>query len=212
MLKLTQFTFNAFSENSFVLSDDSNECIIIDPGCSNTSEEKELLQFIEDQDLTPVMLVNTHCHIDHVLGNRFIAEKFKLKLCAHKGEEPVLAMGPTVSNMYGIPYKTSPEIEVYLEEGNKLRFGNSEAAIIFTPGHSPASLSFYFEKEKILIAGDVLFQGSIGRTDLPGGDYNTLIASIREKLLPLGDDVQVYPGHGPSTNIGFERMHNPFLN
>jgi len=210
-MEISIFTFNSFQENSYILHDDSGECIIIDPGCSNSQEENTLSEYITSRDLKPVQLINTHCHIDHVLGNKFIFENYGLKLYAHKGEIPVLEANVMVANMYGISYTTSPPISHYLDEGDLIEFGNTKLEILYTPGHSPASLSFFHRESLQLIAGDVLFQRSIGRTDLPGGDYDTLIKSIKEKLYPLGDDVIVYPGHGPSTSIIDEKIHNPFL-
>jgi len=212
MLDIQSFTFNAFQENTYIIYDkDSKECFIVDPGCSRPAEEQELIGFIEEQGLIPKRLINTHCHIDHVLGNLFISEKYGLELEAHKLEIPVLASGVQVSNMYGIPYKPSPAISKFLEEGEELSLGNVKIDILLTPGHSPGSLSFYCKESNFILSGDVLFLNSIGRTDLPGGDYKTLIGSIAAKLLPLPNDVEVYSGHGPSTTIGHERATNPFL-
>lgn len=210
-MKVKMFTFNAFQENTYVLYDETNECIIIDPGCSNRNEEDALVQFISENHLKPVKLVNTHCHIDHVLGNRFVADTYNLPLTSHPGEAETLFMQDHISGMYGMAYNKSPEITEFLEEGDTLAFGNTEMSVLFTPGHSPASISFYNKDTHDLIAGDVLFQGSIGRTDLPGGDYDTLISHIQNKFMMLPDDVIVYSGHGPSTTIGRERMSNPFL-
>jgi len=210
-MKIQSFTFNSFQENTYILHDESKQCIIFDPGCSNATENKELVDFINASNLTPVRLINTHCHIDHILGNKFISETYGLPLEAHEGEVAVLKSGVSISQMYGIPYTESPPISKYIESGDIIKFGNSQLETYFTPGHSPASLSFFNREHKILIAGDVLFYGSIGRTDLPGGDYNTLIKSIKEQLFPLGDDVTVYAGHGPSTSIAFEKTNNPFL-
>ena len=210
-MEVAVFTFNEFSENTYILYDETKACIIVDPGC-NTKEEQDLMvDFIESNGLKPVKLVNTHCHIDHILGNSFVSEKYNLPLIAHRGEIPVLSAGKMTSDMYAIKYDPSPEISVFLEEGEKLTFGETELIVLFTPGHSPASLSFFHSESNQLIAGDVLFDGSIGRTDLPGGDFDTLIANIKNKLFPLGDDVVVYPGHGPSTTIGKEKKFNPFL-
>ena len=205
------FTFNPFSENTYILYDDSKECVIIDPGCSNNGEQKQLTDFIESNSLKPVKLVNTHCHIDHVLGNKFVSEKYNLPLVSHKGEEVVLAMQPQISTMYGIAYDPSPEITQFLEDGDTLKFGNTTLKVLFTPGHSPASISFYNEENSIVIGGDVLFQGSIGRTDLPGGNFDTLAKSIRQKFYVLPDDVTVYSGHGSSTTIGEEKRTNPYV-
>ena len=211
MIRIQTFSFNVFQENTYLLYDDSKACAVIDPGCSNDEERDVLFSFIEENQLTPQYLINTHCHIDHVLGNKVVAEKFGLELYAHQGEVSVLASCDMVSNMYGIPYDTSPPISKFIEDGDIIQFGNQEWKALLTPGHSPASLSFYNEKAAALIAGDVLFYGSIGRSDLPGGNYDTLINSVKEKFFTLPDEVTVYPGHGPSTTIGHEKRTNPFF-
>ena len=167
---------------------------------------------IESLNLRPVRLINTHCHLDHVFGNKFVAEKYQLGLEIHELEATVLAAVPQVCMMYGLPVPDeSPAASVFLKPGEKVEFGNTSLDILFTPGHSPGSISFYSSADKFVIAGDVLFYGSIGRTDLPGGDHATLISAIKKELLPLGDDITVYPGHGPSTQMGYERKSNPFL-
>lgn len=205
------FTFNGFQENTYILYDESKECVIVDPGCNSKSEQNTLSEFISGNQLKVTRLLNTHCHIDHVLGNKFVADKFNLKLEAHQGEKPVLESCKMVAQMYGIPYDPSPEIDLFIDEGDVIKFGNTSMEIFFTPGHSPASISFYNREHNILIAGDVLFQRSIGRTDLPGGSMDTLLESIRTKFWVLPDDTIVYPGHGPSTTIGEEKRLNPFL-
>ncbi|MEM1123582.1 MAG: MBL fold metallo-hydrolase, partial [Bacteroidota bacterium] len=178
---------------------------------SNTAEKQELVRYIEQNGLKPVRLINTHCHLDHIFGNGFIAEKYNLSLEIHKGEIPVLKHAPKSAAMYGVAIEPSPEPTEFIEEGDIIRFGNAELEAILTPGHSPASLSFYCKADNFVIAGDVLFHGSIGRTDLPGGDFDTLINSIKTKLLILPDETKVYPGHMQATTIGFEKEHNPFL-
>lgn len=210
-MNISTFVFNAFMENTYILSDASKQCVIIDPGCSTLQEQKTLTDFITQNGLTPTHLVNTHCHIDHVLGNRFVSDTYGLELSAHEGEKVVLDMQPQVAAMYGISYDPSPEIIHYLKEGEELVFGETSLSILFTPGHSPASISLYHKESAQLIAGDVLFQGSIGRTDLPGGNYDTLIQSIRENIFTLPDDVTVYSGHGNSTYVGVEKRTNPFF-
>lgn len=210
-MNVASFVFNAFQENTYVLYDDTLEAIIIDPGCNNLEEQEELVTFIEAKGLKPVQLINTHCHIDHVLGNKFVADKWGLELLAHEGEKIMLDNQPQVAMMYGISYVPSPEIAKFISEKDKIHFGSTTLDIYYTPGHSPASISFFHEPTRQLIAGDVLFDGSIGRTDLPGGDYDTLITSIKTQFYPLGDDVVVYCGHGPSTTIGKEKRTNPFL-
>jgi len=210
-MNVASFVFSPWSENTYVLYDDSKECCIIDPGCNSDEERQQLVDFIETNDLTPVKLVNTHCHIDHVLGNKFVSEKWNLPLVAHRGEEVVLAYMVQMAQNYGTPYDKSPDITEFLEEGDYLSFGNTQLEVYLTPGHSPASISFFHRETKQLIAGDVLFKGSIGRTDLPGGNLQTLLSSIKDKFYPLGDEVIVYNGHGPTTTIGDERRSNPFL-
>lgn len=205
------FTFNPFSENTYVLYDDTKECVIIDPGCMNSAEEKQLVSFIEENKLKPVKLLNTHGHIDHVLGNRFVAEKYNLVLETHQTEEANIISTDSYASMYGMPAPRSPKPGKYLSEGDTVTFGNTKLEVLFTPGHSAGHIVFYNRDKKIIIGGDVLFRESIGRTDLPGGDYNTLIKSIKEKLFVLDEDIKVYPGHGPYTTIGHEKEHNPFL-
>lgn len=205
------FTFNPFSENTYLLYDDTKQCVIVDPGCSNAAERQTLTDYINSTGLTPVVLFNTHCHIDHVLGNEYVSKKYNLPLTSHRGELEVLAMQPMVASMYGISYIPSPEITVFLDEGDQLTFGNTSLDVLYTPGHSPASISLYHTDTETLISGDVLFQESIGRTDLPGGDMDTLLSMIRTKFFILPDATKVYPGHGPQTTIGHEKAHNPFL-
>src|SRR5688572_5657354 len=210
-LKVHLITFNPFEENTYLISSDQDECIIIDPGCYDTAEQNELARIIISMHLKPVRLINTHCHIDHILGNAFVSKTYNLKLEIHEGELPVLNAGPAVAGMYGIPYQASPAPGHFIKEGDEIKLGDRGLKVLFTPGHSPASICFYNEADKWLIGGDVLFYESIGRTDLPGGDYDTLIDSIRTQLFTLPDDTVVFPGHGPQTTIGYEKMFNPFL-
>ena len=212
MTLVAKLTVNPFQENTYIVYDDTKECVIFDPGMYTSEERKQLSDFIKKHELKPVRLINTHCHIDHVFGNNYVHKKYNLPLEIHEGELPVLQAVPQVCMMYGIPYSDpSPMPEKYIKEGDIITFGDSELKAIFTPGHSPASLSFYCKKSEFLIAGDVLFYESIGRTDLPGGDMATLLGSIKDKIFPLGDEVTAYPGHGPETKVGHERKNNPFL-
>jgi len=211
MTTIKYFTFNPFQENTYIISNQNKECFIIDPGCSNAQENSVLANYISENGLKPIMLLNTHCHIDHIMGNKFVADTYGLKLHAHQQEIPVLERGDDISQMYGVPYITSPNIDTFLNEKNILNLGDVIFSIIHAPGHSPGSICFYNEAEKYLIGGDVLFYNSIGRTDLPLGDHTTLINSIKQKLFLLPDDVTVYSGHGQKTNIGFEKKTNPFL-
>lgn len=210
MLNVKSFTFNPFQENTYVLSDETKECVIIDPGCYEKSEERELTDYLEENNLTVKLLLNTHCHIDHVLGNYFVRSKFNVELSVHPLEEPVLKAVQTYAPNYGFARYSNTSPDSFLREGEKVIFGDQELEIIFAPGHSPGHVCFYSIPERILVGGDVLFKNSIGRTDLPGGDHDTLIESIHEKLFILPDDVTVYCGHGPETTIGDEKKTNPF--
>jgi glyoxylase-like metal-dependent hydrolase (beta-lactamase superfamily II) len=211
MISIQSFTFNPIQENMYILSDETKECVIIDPGCYDDEERSMLADFIEKNGLKPVHLLNTHCHLDHIFGNGFVARKYGLKLEMNKHDQRILDAFAMTCDLYGMSCDPSPQPEVFLEEGDIVKFGNSQLEILFTPGHSPGSITFYNREEKFMIAGDVLFYGSIGRTDLPGGHFQTLIDNIKNKLFPLGDDFKVYSGHGQPTNIGFERKNNPFL-
>jgi hydroxyacylglutathione hydrolase len=211
MMKIKQFTFNPFFENTYLLYDETNECVIIDPGCSQIEEYNELKKFIEKEGLTPVRLLNTHSHIDHIFGNRFVADTYKLELEAHEKESDHIKNADSYAGMFGMPSPNTPAISKYINEGDAIVFGNTNLEVLFTPGHSPGHVVFYNPQQKVIIGGDVLFRESIGRTDLPGGDYNTLIQSIKNKLFVLEDDITVYPGHGMPTTIGYEKRYNPFL-
>ena len=212
MINIKSFVCNPYQENTYLLYDDSLECVIIDPGMYNGDEQNAVLKFIAEKKLKPVLLLNTHCHIDHVLGNKFIYDTYGILPQFHKGEEAVLNAVVAYAPQMGINYEVSPLPVTYLPENGSISFGNSQLELIFSPGHSPAHLCFYNKEEKILIGGDVLFYRSIGRTDLPGGNHDQLISNIREKIFTLPDDCKVYPGHGPATSIDFEKENNPFLN
>lgn len=211
MFTLKQFTFSPVQENTYVLSNDALECCIIDPGCYSYNERKQLKDYIQDHGLAPKYLLNTHCHLDHIFGNRFIQQTYGLRLHLHAKEEQVLAMGPTFGESWGLPFENYDGEFVFLTEKDVIELGPDKLSILETPGHSPGSISFYCKEQGFIISGDVLFDGSIGRTDLPGGDFDTLIRSIESKLWPLPDEVIVYSGHGPSTTIGKEKRTNPFL-
>lgn len=210
-MKVAAFTFNEFSENTYVLYDESRECAIVDPGCHKASEQEQLSSFIESNGLKPVLLLNTHCHIDHVLGNPFVAGRYRLPLHLHRDELQTYSDTGRWAQLFGMVTEEIPSDLVYINEGSELQFGNTKLRVLLTPGHSIASLSFYDEAGGQLISGDVLFYESIGRTDLPGGDLQTLISSIRNKLFTLPDHTVVYSGHGPATTIGHEKEFNPFL-
>jgi hydroxyacylglutathione hydrolase len=211
MISIKQFTFNPVRENTYILFDETAECVIIDPGMYDAEEQNEVVSFIRENGLKPVLLLNTHCHYDHVFGNKFVFDQWGLKPQFHKGELYILQAIPGYVPQMGLHYELSPEPEVFLEESGKVTFGNSQLELIFAPGHSPAHLCFYAAADNFLIGGDVLFYYSIGRTDLPGGNHLQLINSIKNNLFILPDDCKVYPGHGQPTTIGFEKQHNPYL-
>ena len=210
-LKIQVFTFNPFQENSYIISSTNGECIIIDPGCFDQQERQVLTNYIAENQLKPVRLINTHCHIDHVLGNAFVSKTYSLGLEIHKGEVVVLEAQENTASMYAVPYEPSPSASSFLEEGDIVELDGHKMKVLFTPGHSPASICLYCASEGWVIGGDVLFYESIGRTDLPGGDHQTLLESIREQLFVLPDETIVYPGHMQSTKVGYEKMFNPFL-
>ena len=211
MITIYSFVFNPFYENTYVIHDQSAECIIVDPGCSTPEEENALAAYIRSTDLKPVRMILTHCHIDHVLGARFVADTYGLKPEFHRNEQVIMNNLSAVAQMYGIPLVAPPAHEKFIETGEVIHFGVSEFDTLFTPGHSPGSISLYNAHEQICISGDVLFNGSIGRTDLPGSSHMTLMQSIEQQLMTLPDEVVVYSGHGEPTTIGFERKYNPFL-
>jgi glyoxylase-like metal-dependent hydrolase (beta-lactamase superfamily II) len=211
MANVQSFTNNPYQENTYILYDESGECAIIDPGMETAAEQNAVVNFIRDNHLKPVLLLNTHCHIDHVLGNKFIFDQYGLKPKFHAGELPLLEAVVAYAPAMGIRYEASPLPDEYLPETGTIKFGNTELGLIFAPGHSPAHLCFYDKNANLLIGGDVLFRNSIGRTDLPGGSFTQLVDNIEQKLFTLPDDCTVYPGHGPETTIGFEKQTNPFL-
>jgi len=212
MIKLKSFVFNPFQVNSFVLFDDSRECLIIDASCYYEQEFQTLFEFIAQNSLNLVAVLNTHGHVDHLTGAKRICDKYSIGLIMHQSDEFLLDNAVEHGRTFGFKIEAPPKPSSYLKDNETFHFGNSEITTFHTPGHSPGSLVFYAKEAKFLIAGDVLFAGSIGRTDLPGGDYNQLIESINSKLMILPSDTRVFPGHGDETTIGAEREHNPFLN
>ena len=211
MINVKAFTFNPVEENTYVLYNEKRQCCIIDPGCYYPEEREELKTFIEKTGLAPAMLLNTHCHLDHVFGNKFIHDTWGLTLHIHENEKKVLEFAPTSGEKWQLPFDNYDGELVFIKEGEKIKLGDDEIEIRFTPGHSPGSVCFYHEPGGFVIGGDVLFNGSIGRTDLPGGDFDTLINSIKSQLFTLPDETKVYSGHGAVTSVGFEKMNNPFV-
>ncbi|HTF17898.1 MAG TPA: MBL fold metallo-hydrolase [Chryseolinea sp.] len=211
MLQIASMTFNPFQENTYVLYDESGTCVVVDPGCYEPDEQLELKAFISGNNLRVVQLINTHCHIDHVLGNEFVKQTYNVGLFIHRLDEPVLRAVSAYAPNYGFNQYQPAAVDGFLEEGGEITVGKTKLAVLFVPGHAPGHIAFYSANDKALISGDVLFYNSIGRTDLPGGHPDTLEKSIREKLFTLPDDTAVYPGHGPKTSIGFEKRTNPFV-
>jgi len=211
MLTVKPFSFNPVEENTYVLYNEKNVCCIIDPGCYFENERVQLKTFIERTGLQPTLLLNTHCHLDHVFGNKFVHDEWGLTLHIHQKEKKMLDLAPTSGELYQLPFENYNGELIYIKEGEKIRLGEDELEIRFTPGHSPGSICFYSEAGSFVIAGDVLFNGSIGRTDLPGGNFDELMNSIQTQLFTLPDETRVYPGHGPMTTVGFEKMNNPFV-
>lgn len=211
MLSVQSFTFNPFQENTYILYNEFKECIIIDPGMYNAQEEIMFSDYIAANQLTPKLLLNTHCHIDHILGNYFCFQKYNLITHCHADEMQVLAMAQATANVYELRYAESPTPVKWIADNEKIKFGNDTLHALFTPGHSPGSLSFYSEENNFVISGDVLFYQSIGRSDLPGGNFATLIQSIKTRLYALPEETKVYSGHGPATIIGHEKVYNPYV-
>lgn len=211
MLVVKSFTFSPVQENTYVLYNEQKQCCIIDPGCYFPAERDELKTGIEKAGLTPVLLLNTHCHLDHVFGNKYVHDTWGLDLHIHEKEKPVLDFAPLSGERWQLPFDNYNGPLVYLKEGNFIKIGEDALEIRFTPGHSPGSITFYSAENGFVISGDVLFNRSVGRTDLPGGNTETLLESIRTQLFTLPDETKVYSGHGPVTTVGYEREHNPYL-
>ncbi len=211
MLHIKSFTFNPFQENTYLLYNDQKEVWIIDPGNQSPVEDQQLLNYIEDNNLRPTRIINTHAHLDHIFGNQSLVEAFGIPVYMHPEEVEMYNAAPQVAQMYGLPPFKIPEVTHFIDVDKEMSLGEINFRVLFTPGHSPAEVSLYHSDSDTLIAGDVLFRDSIGRTDLPGGDHETLLHSIREQFWPLPDATRVYSGHGPETTIGYEKKNNPFL-
>lgn len=211
MTQIKIFHFNDLEVNTFVLWDETKECVIIDAGCATERECQTLADFISENGLKPLYLLSTHYHIDHILGNKFVSETYQIPVTAHAAGAIFWKHGDLFASSFGVDKKTLIAPEKFVKEGDLITFGNSRLKTLYTPGHADGSICFYNEEDDYVIVGDVLFYGSIGRTDLPSGDYETIKKSIYEKLFTLPDDTVVYPGHGPKTTIAFEKTNNPFL-
>ncbi len=211
MLYVKVFTFNPIQENTYIVYNTKGNAIIIDPGCFFDEERMILKKFIDENKLTPVQLLNTHCHLDHVFGNKFIYDTYGLELYIHPKEQLLLNYAPISGDQYGLSFENYTGKLHFIEEGDSIILDDEVLEVLFTPGHSPGHLSFYNKNQHFAIVGDVLFYESIGRTDLPDGDYDTLINSIEQKLYTLPSDTVIYNGHGQSTTIKHEKKHNPFI-
>ncbi len=211
MIAVQQLTFSPIQENTYVLYNESGEAFIIDPGMYFPAEKQALKEYLDSNELRLTKLLQTHCHLDHVFGSKWVHETYGLEMHLHPLEEKVLSFAPASGQMWGLNFDNYSGPLHFLNEGDEVLLAGDKLEVLFAPGHSPGSICFYCRAQKFIIGGDVLFDGSIGRTDLPGGDHATLISSIKQKLLVLDDDVIVYSGHGPQTTIGKERRSNPFL-
>ena len=211
MLYIKQFTFSPIQENTYLLWNDNSDAVIIDPGCYERYEEEELKGFIDKNHLVPRMLLNTHCHLDHVFGEKYVADTWSLVPHIHPNEQKVLSFAEASGKMWGMPFETYEGPLNFFKEGDIIKLGSDELKVLFAPGHSPGHVCFYCASQGFVIGGDVLFSGSIGRTDLPGGNLEVLMKSIRTQLMVLPDETKVYSGHGPVTTVGEERRNNPFL-
>lgn len=210
-MKVKVFVFNPFQENTYVISDENHNAAIVDAGCYNTSEVALIKRFIDDNELRVKYFINTHCHVDHLLGLNLLKSIYNVEAYAHSDDLPLLKTFPQQAMSFGFSVDKIPEIDKIVADGDALSLGNGSIGIIHTPGHTPGSICLYLQNEKMLLTGDTLFYHSIGRTDLPGGSYDAINRSITTKLMVLPDDVAVYPGHGESTSIGDERRSNPYI-
>jgi hydroxyacylglutathione hydrolase len=211
MLTVHSLLFNPVQENTYLVYNEKGETAIIDPGCYFPEERQQLQELIASKGLKPVLLLNTHCHLDHVFGNKFVHETWGLELHFHADEQKVFDYAPTAGDLWNMPFSNYEGPIHYLAEGDLIAMGEDFLKVLFTPGHSPGSVSYYYEKGGWVIGGDVLFRGSVGRTDLPGSNFNTLENSIRTRLYVLPDQTHVHSGHGMPTTIGYEKVHNPFV-
>jgi hydroxyacylglutathione hydrolase len=211
MIKIKKFVFNAFMVNSYILYDETGECVVIDAACYGPEEEEEIRKFITVNNLKLKRNLDTHCHIDHVLGNNFIAQEYGIKPEYHQNSAGFFHTLKEIGSSFGYAINHIPEARRYLEDGEIIAWGDSSLKVFYTPGHAEGSVCFYNEPQGFVITGDVLFKDTIGRTDLPSGDFNQLMTSIKTKLFTLPAETIVYPGHGPETEIGYEMENNPFI-
>lgn len=211
MLSVQSFTFNPFQENTYLIINNKNQCWIVDPGMFDARETNHLFDYISAKQLVPQAIINTHTHLDHIFGVQAVIDRYNIPFGIHEKDLPLLNAATASAARFGFEFNHIPKPGFFISENTPFTVGDDELAVKFVPGHSPGSIAFYYQPGNWVVAGDVLFQGSIGRTDLPGGHFDTLISSIRTQLFPLTDETTVYSGHGPSTTIGQEKKYNPFL-
>ena len=210
-MNIAVHVFNPFQENTYVVADETGQCVVIDAGNYSEAENKKLQEYLKSRNLNPVLALNTHGHVDHILGVQFLKDAFGIKFALHGDDKFLVDSAPEQGRMFGFEVENIPSVDIDIKDLKEIKFGNTTFQIIHTPGHSPGHVCFYHPENKILFSGDTLFRESIGRTDLPGGDYSWIMKSILQKLIPLGGDVKIYPGHGPHSSIGYELLYNPFI-
>ncbi len=210
-MKIASHTFNPIGEQTYVVWDSTGECVIIDAGNSNDRENRALDELIALHSLRPVMAINTHGHFDHTLGVEYVKERYNIPFALSRKDQFLLDNARTSGSVFGVKIGRMPQIDIDLDSLDEVKFGESTLKILRTPGHTPGHVAFFSAEDGVVFTGDTLFRESIGRTDLPGGDYSWIMTSILRELIPLGDEVKVYPGHGPETTIGHESMYNPFV-
>ncbi len=211
MIHIERFSFNTFMVNTYVLYDETKEAVIVDAACYEPFEKQGLSDFISDSGLRIVRNIYTHCHIDHILGTRFVFEKYGIRPEYHKAGQPFFTQAKDIGLNFGYILEEMPGPLSYFEDGDKISFGTSALEALYTPGHADGSVCFYNSADGFVITGDVLFRYTVGRTDLPSGDYELLMESIKTKLFTLPEETIVYPGHGSETTIGYEMVNNPFI-
>lgn len=210
-MNIAKLVFNPIMENTYIVWDDTKECIIIDAGNFSAREDAQLTDFITERGLKPIMAVNTHGHFDHAMGVGYLKETYGVKFACSSKDQFLVDSAQQSGAMFGVKCAPVPAIDIDLDKMDEIAFGATKLRVIKTPGHTPGHVSLYNEEQKVLFTGDTLFRESIGRTDLPGGDYSWIMTSILEQLVPLGDDVEFYPGHGDKSTIGHETLYNPFV-
>ncbi len=211
MIQVKTYAFNPFQENTYLIYDETNSCIILDPGCYFAEEQEELTDFIANNSLVPEFIVHSHGHVDHILGTNFLRDHYNIEAVMHKDDLEILRRSKDFGEMIGIEIDQPRDPEIFIKEGEQIIFGNTAFDILHLPGHSQGSIGLYNKEAQIIFAGDVLFRRGIGRTDLMGGDHSTLLNNIKSKLFALDDNTTVYPGHGEPTTIKEEKTQNPML-